>query len=246
MERIRTSWTQVRRAIHSTGGLSKAAPIRVRRVPGVTLILLGGSKLWNSWRRCHFRCALIVRNGARYRPQFTWILSVVCGRLHCRAQWALERIIAWELLLRDCCYKMKDQKENLTFLVASFFKIVVASFCKIAPPPINHCTWKVSVLRTHHPATNMHAVEHFFGEVSDLTLVLLTWRIWWVPNNASRWQMGFNSAFSPLNAELNPICHLLALIGAHHILHVSRIRFKGLIPTSHLVVTFVTTDNCSS
>jgi hypothetical protein len=31
---------------------------------------------------------------------------------------------------------------------------------------------------------------------------------------------------NPLNAELNPICHLLALLGAHHILHVSRIRFK--------------------
>jgi len=23
-----------------------------------------------------------------------------------------------------------------------------------------------------------------------LTLILLTWRIWWAPNNASRWQMG--------------------------------------------------------
>jgi len=29
---------------------------------------------------------------------------------------------------------------------------------------------------------------------------------------------------NPLNAELNPICQLLALLGAHHILHVSRIR----------------------
>jgi hypothetical protein len=27
-----------------------------------------------------------------------------------------------------------------------------------------------------------------------------------------------------LKAELNPICHLLTLLGAHHILHVSRIR----------------------
>jgi hypothetical protein len=35
----------------------------------------------------------------------------------------------------------------------------------------------------------------------------------------------FLSKFNPLNAELNPICHLLALL-AHHILHVSRIRFK--------------------
>jgi len=30
---------------------------------------------------------------------------------------------------------------------------------------------------------------------------------------------------SPLNAELNPICHLLALL-AHHILHVSGMRVK--------------------
>ena len=33
-------------------------------------------------------------------------------------------------------------------------------------------------------------------------------------------------AINPLNAELNPICHLLALLGAHHILHVSRVRVK--------------------
>ena len=33
-------------------------------------------------------------------------------------------------------------------------------------------------------------------------------------------------ALNPLNAELNPICHLLALLGARHILHVSRIRVK--------------------
>jgi hypothetical protein len=33
-----------------------------------------------------------------------------------------------------------------------------------------------------------------------------------------------SSTFNPLNAELNPICHLLALLGAHHILHVSDIR----------------------
>ena len=34
------------------------------------------------------------------------------------------------------------------------------------------------------------------------------------------------SHFNPLNAELYPICHLLALLGAHHILHISRIRVK--------------------
>jgi hypothetical protein len=29
---------------------------------------------------------------------------------------------------------------------------------------------------------------------------------------------------NPLNAKLNPICHLHALLGAHPIFHVSRIR----------------------
>ena len=32
--------------------------------------------------------------------------------------------------------------------------------------------------------------------------------------------------FNPSNAELNPICHLLALLGAHHIFHVSGLRVK--------------------
>ena len=33
---------------------------------------------------------------------------------------------------------------------------------------------------------------------------------------------------NPLNPELNPICYLLALLGAHHFLHVGRIRVKLL------------------
>jgi hypothetical protein len=32
---------------------------------------------------------------------------------------------------------------------------------------------------------------------------------------------------NPFNADLNPICHLLALLGTHHILHVSRIRVNS-------------------
>ena len=35
------------------------------------------------------------------------------------------------------------------------------------------------------------------------------------------------TVLNPLNAELNPICNLLALLGAHHIFQVSRIRVKG-------------------
>jgi len=37
-----------------------------------------------------------------------------------------------------------------------------------------------------------------------LTLILLTWRIWWAPNNASRWQVVFNLAFKELNSVVFP------------------------------------------
>ena len=29
---------------------------------------------------------------------------------------------------------------------------------------------------------------------------------------------------NPLHTKLNPICHMLAVLGAHHILHVNRVR----------------------
>ena len=48
---------------------------------------------------------------------------------------------------------------------------------------------------------------------SDCTLL-------WIPT--------FKCPFNPLNAELNPIYHLLALLGSHHIFHLSRIRVNPL------------------
>ena len=42
---------------------------------------------------------------------------------------------------------------------------------------------------------------------------------------------------NPLNPELNPICYLLALLGAYHFLHVSRIRVKSL--TLRLLMSYI-------
>jgi hypothetical protein len=36
--------------------------------------------------------------------------------------------------------------------------------------------------------------------------------------------LNYINSISPLNTELNPIWHLLALLGVHHILCISRIR----------------------
>ena len=46
-----------------------------------------------------------------------------------------------------------------------------------------------------------------------------------------------NIWFNLLNPELNPICYLLALIGAPHFLHVSRIRVKLL--TFRLLMSYI-------
>ena len=43
--------------------------------------------------------------------------------------------------------------------------------------------------------------------------------------------------FNPLNPELNPICYLLALLEAHHFLHVSRIRVK--LFTFRLLMSYI-------
>ena len=47
----------------------------------------------------------------------------------------------------------------------------------------------------------------------------------------------FILSFNPLKPELNPICYLLALLGAHHFLHVSRIRVKLL--TFRLLMSYI-------
>jgi len=46
-----------------------------------------------------------------------------------------------------------------------------------------------------------------------------------------------HNIFNPLNAELNPISYLLELLGAHHFLHVSRIRVKSL--TLRLLMSYI-------
>ena len=42
---------------------------------------------------------------------------------------------------------------------------------------------------------------------------------------------------NPLNPELNPICYLLALLRAHHFLHVSRMRVK--LSTFRLLMSYI-------
>jgi hypothetical protein len=53
-----------------------------------------------------------------------------------------------------------------------------------------------------------------------------------------------NTFLNPLNAKLNSICHLLALLEAHHILHVSRIRINIIFPCTSDPLSFWTEILC--
>ena len=53
------------------------------------------------------------------------------------------------------------------------------------------------------------------------------------------------SSFNPLNAELNPICHLLALLGVHHIFYVSGLRVNvALPPLIFLAIKLASRNSC--
>jgi hypothetical protein len=51
--------------------------------------------------------------------------------------------------------------------------------------------------------TDKHFGRHLTVYVTCLTLILLTWTKWRSPTNASKWRMGFNSAFKGLKKKTN-------------------------------------------
>jgi hypothetical protein len=68
---------------------------------------------------------------------------------------------------------------------------------------------------------------HFWEWASLCTTAVGSVDIIWHPLSQPSWRCQTHATMlNPLNAELNPICHLLALLQAHHILHVSGTRVK--------------------
>jgi len=78
------------------------------------------------------------------------------------------------------------------------------------PPIITLCVFLYSAMRATYAAhliildlltliiTGEEYNTRSFSLRSHLTLILLTWSIGWAPNNARKWQMGFNLAFKGL------------------------------------------------
>jgi len=87
----------------------------------------------------------------------------------------------------------------LTQHLKAFTKIILTSeiYTGRVVKPIMSPWW----FNTTYSARKLHLIRS--PSHSTLTLILLMWRIWWAPNNASRWQMGFNSAFKGLTESHN-------------------------------------------
>jgi len=68
----------------------------------------------------------------------------------------------------------------------------------------------------------------------SLTLYLLTWRIWWAPSNASKGQMGFNSAFKGLMLHQCKQWHLLTNGGITSGTEVIRCYMHDTLQSLHL------------
>jgi hypothetical protein len=96
--------------------------------------------------------------------------------------------------------------------------VVMFPSVKASPPSPSQChtttvlslTAKICcpILINRKPAVNANGL-------------LVTWRAFGGQKGTVKVE---HRQINPLNAELNPICHLLSLLEAHHILHVSRIK----------------------
>ena len=78
-------------------------------------------------------------------------------------------------------------------------------------------TWEIISKRTHNAITIVVIVT----QCDSISISAHT--KWYSEVNSTTVQVIF---INPLNAELNLTCHLLALLGAHHITHVSGLRVK--------------------
>ena len=76
---------------------------------------------------------------------------------------------------------------------------------------------------------SIHVKLHLVLVLTQSKYIVTRWR-----NRSCRTKA---TKINPLNPELNPICYLLAILGAHHFLHVSRIRVKLL--TFRLLMSYI-------
>jgi hypothetical protein len=82
--------------------------------------------------------------------------------------------------------------------------------------------------------------QKLLPSTNPLTVILLTWIIWWTPNNASRWQMGFNLAFKRWK-----YLQVTFKFNIHGSVHLNNILIQKFQQDAH-VREFILSDDCST
>jgi hypothetical protein len=95
-------------------------------------------------------------------------------------------------LFNETCWKMDPWRRVLCEKMIAQMVNKFSNFCGRLK------TFPSSLYSTFGPSVESYKT---FAKlyIFYLTLILLTWKIWWAPNNARIWQMGFNWAFKGLN-----------------------------------------------
>jgi len=140
--------------------------------------------LGTSSKQCFHACNLILGNKKKSGGQIQWVRTL--GDLH----------YVFSSQNSCCCFclSVSSQRTNFT-KIHHMFK---------SPLRIH---W---YLQSERP--NWLMISEMVLCWSFLTLILLMWRIWWAPNNASKWQMGFNLAFKRLRlCAVSRYLHLCGL-----------------------------------
>ena len=86
------------------------------------------------------------------------------------------------------------------------------------------CCLPISIISSHRSSSMEFSIQYFVQYSRIICLDYMTGLL-------------YSFELNPLKPELNPICYLLALLGGHHFLHVSRIRVKLL--TLRLLMSYI-------
>ena len=131
--------------------------------------------------------------------------------------------VCWNTLSTDMYETYFSQNQFLRRTSVSIVRII---------RNVNTLTWKIWVC-----LSMTSGCTYIYHSIFKRFYIMATWKIerrW--ENNTDMSMSLCERALNPLNAELNPICYLLALL-AHHFLHVSRIRVKSL--TLRLLMLYI-------
>ena len=134
----------------------------------------------------------------------------------------------WSACRRDLYLTTHNTCDRQTSMPPVGFEPTISAGERLQTYALDRAATGTGVLPTlNHPFLS---ILHFNTSFTIILLSMFSYFYWPI-------FVSFPIIINPLNPELIPICYLLALLGAHHFFHVSRIRVKLL--TFRLLMSYM-------